>query len=50
MSFRNRVVHLYWDVDDQAVQGIVKNNLDDLDRFASLVADYVAREDKDSEE
>ncbi|MBM2851381.1 MAG: hypothetical protein HW418_4323 [Anaerolineales bacterium] len=50
VSFRNRVVHLYWDVDDQAVQGIVKNNLDDLDRFASLVADYVAREDKDSEE
>jgi len=46
VSFRNRVVHLYWDVDDQAVQGIVMNNLGDLDRFASLIADYLARQNE----
>lgn len=50
VSFRNRVVHLYWDVDDQAVQRIVQDNLRDLDRFASLIADYAARQVKDSDE
>jgi len=43
-SFRNRVVHLYWDVDDQIVYQTTQNNLADLDRFAQLIADYLARE------
>lgn len=43
-SFRNRVVHLYWDVDDQIVYQTTRNNLADLDRFAQLITDYLARE------
>lgn len=42
-SFRNRVVHLYWDVDDQIVYQTVQDNLADLDRFAQLISDYLAR-------
>ena len=41
-SFRNRVVHLYWDVDDQIVYQTVQSNLGDLDRFAKLISDYLA--------
>ncbi|MBI4769722.1 MAG: DUF86 domain-containing protein [Chloroflexi bacterium] len=42
VSFRNRVVHLYWEIDDQIVFQIVQDNLGDLDRFASLIAVYLA--------
>lgn len=42
VGFRNRVVHLYWDVDDGAVYEIVQHHLADLDRFASLIAEYLA--------
>ncbi|MEK7325666.1 MAG: DUF86 domain-containing protein [Chloroflexota bacterium] len=43
-SFRNRVVHLYWDVDDQIVYQTAQHNLADLDRFAQLISNYLARE------
>jgi uncharacterized protein YutE (UPF0331/DUF86 family) len=42
-SFRNRVVHLYWEVDDQVVFQTVQQNLGDMDRFAQLISDYLAR-------
>ncbi|MBI3242368.1 MAG: DUF86 domain-containing protein [Chloroflexi bacterium] len=43
-SFRNRVVHLYWDVDDQIVYQTAQHRLVDLDRFAQLISDYLSRE------
>ena len=49
VSFRNRVVHLYWDVDDEVVYRVVQNNLADIDRFASLIADYLERHEQDGE-
>jgi uncharacterized protein YutE (UPF0331/DUF86 family) len=36
--FRNRLVHLYWDVSDEMVCEYLQTCLDDLDRFASAVA------------
>ncbi|MEK7330917.1 MAG: DUF86 domain-containing protein [Candidatus Eisenbacteria bacterium] len=36
--FRNRLVHLYWEVDDTRVQQYLKESLGDLDRFARAVA------------
>lgn len=33
VSFRNRVVHLYWDVDDAMVYGILQEDLDDFDTY-----------------
>jgi uncharacterized protein YutE (UPF0331/DUF86 family) len=36
--FRNRLVHLYWDVDDPAVHGYLQTALSDFERFARAVA------------
>jgi len=46
VGFRNRVVHLYWDVDDAVIQQIVQTNLADLDRFARLIAEYLQTSDE----
>ena len=50
VSFRNRMVHLYWDVDDQVAYRVVQDNLVDLDRFASLIVEYLTRQDTQREE
>lgn len=31
--FRNRLIHIYWDVDDQEVYRILRERLGDLERF-----------------
>jgi uncharacterized protein YutE (UPF0331/DUF86 family) len=41
VSFRNRVVHLYWDVDDTAVYDIVQHNLDDFDTYVSYILNFL---------
>jgi uncharacterized protein YutE (UPF0331/DUF86 family) len=38
--FRNRIVHLYWEIDDSAVFDILANSLDDIREFISIVAAY----------
>ena len=42
--FRNRLVHLYWEVDDQRVHEYLQTGLSDLHRFASGVARYPWKE------
>jgi uncharacterized protein YutE (UPF0331/DUF86 family) len=37
-AFRNRLVHLYWEVDDGLVQQYLQDSLSDVDRFARAVA------------
>src|SRR5690554_3146854 len=37
VRFRNRVVHLYQEVDDKEVYKILKNNLNDIDYFLKSV-------------
>jgi uncharacterized protein YutE (UPF0331/DUF86 family) len=32
--FRNRLVHVYWDVDDGAVHDYLRESLQDIDDFA----------------
>ena len=44
VSFRNRMVHLYWDVEEQIVYQSAKADLKDLDRFATLISEYLARD------
>lgn len=41
VRFRNRIVHLYWEVDEAFVYDILQHNLQDFDIFASYVLDYV---------
>jgi len=40
--FRNRLVHLYWEIDDRALYDILQHHLDDFDVFAGLICDYLA--------
>jgi uncharacterized protein YutE (UPF0331/DUF86 family)/predicted nucleotidyltransferase len=42
--FRNRLVHLYWDVEDNLVQEYLATRLDDFHTFLSAVAAFVARQ------
>ena len=41
ISFRNRLVHMYWQVDDELIYEYLEKNLDDISdlaqKFASLV-------------
>jgi len=39
--FRNRLVHLYWDIDYGQVYDIIRNDLGDLDAFAREVAQWL---------
>ncbi|WP_454053626.1 HepT-like ribonuclease domain-containing protein [Clostridium sp. Marseille-Q7071] len=32
-KFRNRIVHMYFNVDDEMIYDIAQNNLEDLERF-----------------
>jgi uncharacterized protein YutE (UPF0331/DUF86 family) len=36
--FRNRLVHLYWDVDDALVHRYLQECLPDIDKFAQCIA------------
>ncbi len=44
VSFRNRVVHLYWDVDDATVYRILQENLDDFDTYIRFILDFTQPE------
>jgi uncharacterized protein YutE (UPF0331/DUF86 family) len=37
-GFRNRLVHLYWEVDDTRVHEFLRDSLSDLDDFARAIA------------
>lgn len=41
VQFRNRLVHLYWEVDAEIIYEILQKNLGDFDTFAKNVLDYV---------
>lgn len=43
VKFRNRLVHLYWEVDKQEIYEIIKNNLADIEEFIKYVAEYLER-------
>jgi uncharacterized protein YutE (UPF0331/DUF86 family) len=49
VSFRNRVVHLYWEVDDAAVYKILNENLGDFNVYIQHILNYASTEDADSE-
>lgn len=40
-KFRNKLVHVYWDLDKEQIHNIIHNNLSDFDRFVSIIAAYV---------
>lgn len=39
--FRNRLVHMYWDIDYSQVYEILSENLNDLDNFSQVVSTWL---------
>lgn len=39
--FRNRVVHLYWGIDDSYVYDLINNNLNDVIEFKESIKTYL---------
>ncbi len=40
-KFRNRLVHLYWEVDDKTLYEILQNRLDDFKKFLDSLAEFL---------
>jgi len=40
-KFRNRLVHLYWQVDDQQLYEIVQSRLDDFKKFLDSISKFL---------
>ena len=45
-KFRNRLVHLYWEVDKEMTYQFVQENLDDFKMFEQKVVDYLSKRKK----
>jgi uncharacterized protein YutE (UPF0331/DUF86 family) len=41
-GFRNIIVHDYVRVDNRSVYGVLKHHLDDFDRYARLVSEFIS--------
>ena len=41
--FRNRLVHLYWEIDYTMVYEIIKDHLDDIENFVSEVRRHIGK-------
>jgi uncharacterized protein YutE (UPF0331/DUF86 family) len=44
-KFRNRLVHLYWEVSDSQVYEILKSRLGDFTRLLEFLSNYLGWED-----
>jgi uncharacterized protein YutE (UPF0331/DUF86 family) len=44
-KFRNRLVHIYWDIDNEQVYKFVKNNLEDFKLFQEKIVEYLNEND-----
>ncbi len=45
-KFRNRLVHLYWEVDDKQVHEILKNRLNDFKTFLDNLSKFLGWKDE----
>ena len=39
--FRNRLVHLYWEIDKEAIYTFIHENLEDFKRFEKMVVEFL---------
>jgi uncharacterized protein YutE (UPF0331/DUF86 family) len=42
VQFRNRLVHLYWEIDAEIIYEILQKNLGDFDIFVKHILSYMA--------
>jgi len=47
-KFRNRLVHLYWEVDDRQLHDILQSRLDDFKRFVDSMARFLGWQNQGS--
>ena len=47
VQFRNRLVHLYWEIDAEIVYEILQKNLGDFDVFTKYIVNYIAGQKQD---
>ena len=40
-KFRNRLVHMYWDLDNDFVYDLIQNRLNDFEKFMLIVSNYL---------
>lgn len=40
-KFRNRLVHIYWEVDDAVVYEILREDIDDIEKFMHNFAEFL---------
>ena len=50
VRMRNRLVHLYWEVDADILYDVLQNNLDDFDRFRAYVYGFMRALEQGSDE
>jgi uncharacterized protein YutE (UPF0331/DUF86 family) len=43
-GLRNRLVHLYWEIDDEQIYDILQNDLGDFDRFVQLITSFIEKD------
>jgi uncharacterized protein YutE (UPF0331/DUF86 family) len=43
VKMRNRLVHLYWEVDEDIVYDVLQNNLDDFRAFQQQIANFITQ-------
>ena len=43
-GYRNRLVHLYWEVTDEEMLEKIKDRLDDFDMFCKYILEYVKKQ------
>jgi uncharacterized protein YutE (UPF0331/DUF86 family) len=44
-KFRNRLVHIYWEVDDEVVYSIIKEDIKDVEEFLASYTEFLRKKD-----
>ncbi len=42
-KFRNRLVHIYWEVDDEAIYEILKEDIQDIQEFVDIFMRFLSK-------
>lgn len=41
--FRSRLVHIYWEVDDEVIYGIICEDIDDIEQFINKFTKFLSK-------
>ncbi len=45
VRFRNRIVHMYWEIEPEYLYEIITKNLKDFEKFEGYIANYMKKEE-----